>query len=144
MWGIYIIFPTCPNNLWLYSKCSHAILLQQKMSMAKNGFNTTTVWSAGNSEAFKVYTHRVGAFHPMHMCTFNFWRCTKVHSDGLTQIPAIIEVHYKYIHKKCLYTSNIKLVHLLGTIILTLLWWIGYIHAILLCVINIVNGRLYI
>ena len=38
--------------------------LPQKMCMAKDGFNTTTVWSVGNSEAFKEYTHRVGAFNP--------------------------------------------------------------------------------
>ena len=30
----------------------------------------------------------------MHTCC-----CTKVYSKGLTQIPAIIKVHYNYIHK---------------------------------------------
>ena len=63
--------------------------------MAKNGFSTTTVWSAGNSEAFKVCPKR---------CTHAIFDVvyTKVHSDSLTQIPAITEVHYNYIHNNYL------------------------------------------
>lgn len=32
----------------------------------------------------------------------HFWACTEVYSDGLSQIPAIIEVRYNYIHNNCL------------------------------------------
>ena len=56
--------PHSPYNWWLYSKLMFiCYTLQQKMCMAKNGFNTTTVWSVGNSEACKEYPHGVVACH---------------------------------------------------------------------------------
>ena len=55
--------PHMPLQLVTIFKMFACYTLQQKMCMAKNGFNTTTVWSAGNSEVFKEYTHGVGACH---------------------------------------------------------------------------------
>ena len=89
-----------PLQLVTIFKMFTCYTLQQKMCMAKNGFSTTTVWSVGNSEAFKVCTRRVGACHPKR-CTMQFFDVVPkyIRSKGLTRIPAIIKVHYKYIHK---------------------------------------------
>ena len=55
--------PHMPLQLVIIFKMFACNTLPQKMCMAKNGFNTTTVWSVGNSETFKGYTHGVGACH---------------------------------------------------------------------------------
>ena len=66
--------------------CNTCYTLQQKMCMAKNGFNTTTVWSAGNSDVFKENTHAVGACH--------LTRCTHAIFDVVPKCIATVSLRF--------------------------------------------------
>ena len=70
--------------------------LPQKMCMDKNGFNTTTVWSVGNSEAFKEYTHRVGVCHPNRCTHANVWliRCVHAIFDVVMKCIATVSLRF--------------------------------------------------
>ncbi len=79
----------------------------------------------------------------MHTCC-----CTKVYSKGLTQIPAIIKVHYNYIHKHLSvylwYCSNLtSATPRYNHTHISMANRLHINYTILPCVINIVNGRLY-
>ena len=82
----------------------------------------------------------------MHTC--NFWCCTKVYSKSHTRIPAIIKVHYKYIHKNLSvylwYCSNLtSATPRYNHTHISTADRLHINYTVLPFVINIVNGLLY-